>query len=370
MSNESSFISKKSDKDTKSNIVYVKPKANGWLASYIIFSLPGFLSGLIWLLISMFILVAIGGVAAATSETVEEDSLSYSTLVDENTDDSVLIYTLEGPISTSPDSSGGSLNENIFTDVVQSDFEDIIDDEDIKNVVFRIKTGGGTVFASEVLGDLIQKVLDAKNQEQAVFYYDEIVASGGVYASNKVKNYIVGSPYGQTGSIGVVAYIPNLEGLAEKVGYKQTVIKSSASKDYGNPLRDLTTEEQEFLQSQVDNSYNDFLNIVATGRGLEKGEVEQFATGFVYENSEALQLGLLNELGSIDTAVEKAAELAGLERYNVLEADPKEELFSLFGGGSLVEAITASVFSSEQLLTQEEFIKPGRVYMVDPLLIQ
>ena len=349
--------------------IEVRPKAPWWLGVFIALNLPGFLTGLVWLLISIFLLFGVLGAIAGVSEATEEETaLTYLTArEDEKTQDAVLIYNLRGPIDTGDGGELGSLNENIYTRVVEEDFAQIKADENIKNVVFHLDTPGGTVFASAVLGDLIEDLLRAKGQEEAVFYYYQTVASGGIYASNKVNNYIVGSPYGATGSIGVITYLANVEGLAEKVGYEQIVIKSGNSKDFGNPFRDLSEEERNFLQGQVDESYNEFVDIVARGRGLSVEEVRTRANGFVYDNEQALELGLLDELGGVEQATQRAAANAGLTRYDVLETEPKSELFDLFGGNPLLGKL--NLFNETELLSGSEFIRPGLRYYVDPLYL-
>lgn len=353
------------------NRLEIVPKAPWWLTVFIISKLPGFLSGLVWLLISIFVFFGVlGAIAGFEEATEEEPGLAYSLVTDDkNTEDAVLVYKLRGPIDTGDGADVGSLNENIYTSVVAEDFELIKKDANIKNVVFHLDTPGGTVFASEVLGDLIQDLLAAKGQEEAVFYYNQLVASGGVYASNKVSNYIVGSPYGQTGSIGVVTYLANVEELAQNIGYEQVVIKSGNSKDFGNPFRSLSQEEREFLQAQVDASYADFLGIIAEGRELSVNAVREQANGFVYRNEVAREAGLLDELGDVSLATGKAAQNASLERYDVLEMEDKSELFSFFNGGSLIKNIRTTLLGEQALLTTSDFIRPGVQYYVDPLYL-
>ncbi len=357
--------------NTTSQEVIVKPKANGWLITYILLSLPGFITGLVWFLITIMLFVGVAGAVSAAGEisSTDEVGFSYSVLEENKAKDGVLVYKLKGAIDTGEGENIGSPNSNIYTSVVAEDFEEIKKDDRIKNVVFHIDTPGGTVYASEILGDLIQDLLDSKGQEEGVFYYDQVVASGGLYSSNKVKNYIYGSEYGSTGSIGVVLYLPNVQGLAENIGYKQVVIKSGESKDFGNPFRDLTESERNFLQSEADRSYNDFLEIVANGRGLDKSKVQEAANGFVYNNEKAKDLGLIDELGSVSQAAQRAASNAGLESYKVWESEPKEEIFDLFGGG-LLQAIAPKIFTAEQLLQPNDFVKPGRQYYLDPLYVQ
>jgi protease IV len=352
--------------------IEVKPKASGWLITYILFNLPKFLTGLVWLLISIMILAGVSSASKATEKATSSNNsgLEFETTTDDSkSNDKILVYKLSGAIDTGEGANLGDVTQNIYTSVVKKDFEQIKSNKDIKNVVFSIDTPGGTVYASEILGDLINDLLKSKNQEEAVFYYNQTVASGGLYASNKVKNYIYASPYGSTGSIGVVTYLPNYAGLADKVGYKQTVIKSGPSKDYGNPLRDLSPEEQAFLQGQIDKSYGDFVGIVARGRDIAPETVKSFANGYVYDNKKALELGLIDELSDTQKAIDRAAKNAKLEKYDIIEIKPKSQFFDLLGGGSLIKSFSTSIFDSEKLLKQNDFIKPGTQYYIDTLLL-
>ena len=277
-------------------IVELRPKLNGFLISYIIFSIPGFIIGVIAMIITLILLfVTIFGVFFASN--TQEKTLPYRIVKEGKATNSVLVYDLNGPISTgSLTGSGVTRESNIYTKIVEEDFAQIKKDKNIKGVVFRINTPGGEASASKVLGDLIKDLSSFYGQSQSVFYFDSITASGGLLAAYKNDNYIVGSPYGETGSIGVILTLPNFKGAAEKVGYSQTVIKSSDSKDIGSPFRDLSDKELNYLQSQVDKEYANFKNTVVTGRKLEPASVDKIANGYTYENDEALKLGLIDQV--------------------------------------------------------------------------
>lgn len=336
----------------------LKPKLGGFLFTYILFSLPSFLISSL-LLIGLFLLVVFGFIGSF-STTTAQDLLPYRTVLDSPSDASILIYDLQGEIltgsATLPDSSRAT---GIYTEVVKRDFQKIKDDQSIKGIVFRVNTPGGSVFASEILGDLIKDVTESKNQSTPVFYYDQIVASGGLWSTMKNKNYIVGSPYGETGSIGVIISLPNYGELANKVGYSETIIKSADSKDIGNPLRPITDGEKAYFQKSINDKYAQFVSVIAQGRGLEVSAVEKIANGFVYSNQEALEFGLIDELGSLETAYNKAAEIVKVTEYDVIAVDTEIGVFDSF-----FSKIESAITRAQPIKTNEP-LQQGLVYAID-----
>jgi protease IV len=343
----------------------VNLKSNGLLWSYIIFSLPGFFSGLVWLLVAVIVLAGVSAGVAATKKTGDtEKELLLTATTEGKSKNGILVYSLNGPISTTGSSS--TTKDNIYTDKVAKDFKLIRDNKDIKNVVFKINTPGGSVFASKVLGDQINNLISSKGQSQAVYYFDQIVASGGLLATYKTNNYVVGSQYGETGSIGVILTLPNLKGTAEKIGYSETVIKSAPSKDYGNPLRDLSPDEQKFLQGQVDTEYNGFVDTVASGRKLSRDKVATIANGFVYDNKIAKEYGLFDEIGDIQKSVEKAASNAGLgSDYSVYETTTQPTIFESLFQSSGVHNLLGLPTNAVDKLNKATSLQSGTLYMID-----
>lgn len=357
-----------------SQAVEVSPKIPFLTFLYFLFSLPSFIFSIFIGIISIFLILVI--IIGSTASNNEQNSLNYENLeslsagdVKSSTNkDTILIYELNGAISTGDESVTDEARINgVYTNIVKKDFEIIKNDSNIKNVVFRVNTPGGSVFASEILGDLIKDLLTSKNQTQAVFYFDQVVASGGLWAAYKLTdNYVVGSPYGQTGSIGVVLSVPNFEKLADNVGYKETVIKSGPSKDYGNPLRDLTSEETKFLQSQVDVQYEKFVNIVATGRKLDNSRVKSFANGYVYENKVAKDYGLLDELGGIDISIKKAASNLGIDTYNVKRVKTEVSPFGgIFASSNIPKILGLDGINEVARKITKTQLEPGIVYAID-----
>jgi protease-4 len=183
----------------------------------------------------------------------------------------------------------------------------------VKAIVLRIESPGGAVApCQQILGE-IERV---KEKKPIVVSMENMAASGGYYISTKVDK-IVALPGTLTGSIGVISQIPNVEGLYEKLGIKMQTFKGGKYKDMYSGLRELTPEEAEIMQQMVDEYYEQFVEVVAEGRGLSKEEVRNLATGQLYTGTEAQKLGLVDELGGLDTAIDLAAGLAGVEAPEV-----------------------------------------------------
>ncbi len=347
--------------------IILKPKLGGFLWAYIIFSIPAFLSGLMWLVIVFVILVgsfaAVGGskTKSGINGINTEEPLNLQVVQSGKNPEGVLIYDLTGAITSGNFNSGGAELE-INTRKVAKDFAQIKANSSIKNVVFKMNTPGGELYASEILGDLMSDLQTSKVKTVPNIYFDQISASGGLWSSYKTKGYIMGSPYGETGSIGVIMKMPNLKGLADKIGYSQTTIKSSASKDIGDPFRDVTTDEKKYFQDQLDVYYNRFKSIVAAGRKLESSQVEALATGLVFPNFEAKQKGLLDEIGDINKLVQKSASEANLTDYTVYRIEHKSDIFSKLLQGSSV----FSMFQTKDLPLPTK-LQSGQIYLIDEM---
>jgi len=168
-----------------------------------------------------------------------------------------------------------------------------------------------------------------------------MAASGGYYISAKADK-IVALPGTSTGSIGVIAQIPNVKGLFDKLGIEMQTFKGGKYKDMYSGFRELTPEEKEIMQKLVDDYYEQFVEVVAEGRGLSREQVRSLATGQLYTGAQAKELGLVDELGGLDTAIDLAAELAGVTTPRIeYYTPPKSLLESLLGINldSLVYAI-------------------------------
>jgi len=219
----------------------------------------------------------------------------------------------------------------------------------VKAIVLRIESPGGAVApCQQILGE-IERV---KEKKPIVVSMENMAASGGYYISTKADK-IVALPGTLTGSIGVISQIPNVEGLYEKLGIKMQTFKGGKYKDMYSGLRELTPEEAEIMQQMVDEYYEQFVEVVAEGRGLSKEEVRNLATGQLYTGTEAQKLGLVDELGGLDTAIDLAAGLAGVEAPEVeYYQAPGLSLRSLFGLADAIQLRLWGLSAQDMILLE------------------
>ncbi len=200
-----------------------------------------------------------------------------------------------------------------------------IEEKKFPALLLRIDSPGGTVGDSQEIYTALRR-LQEKKEVKVVASFGNISASGGVYIGVGAK-HIVANPGTITGSIGVILRGNNLERLLEKIGVSFKVIKSGPYKDILAFDRQLTAEEERILQELIDTSYQQFVNTVAEGRNLEPEMVRSFADGRIFTGEQALELGIVDRLGTEEDARIWAAELAGLdpdktECYTIEEPKP------------------------------------------------
>ena len=202
----------------------------------------------------------------------------------------------------------------------------------VKAIVLRIESPGGVVAPCQ---EILEKIEKVKQTKPIVVSMGSQAASGGYYISAKA-NKIVALPGTLTGSIGVISQIPNVKGLFDKLGIEMQTFKGGKYKDMYAGMRELTPEEKEIMQRMTDEYYEQFVEVVAEGRGLSKEKVRSLATGQLYTGSEAKELGLVDELGGLDVAIDLAAQLAGVEAPGVEYYEPKHvSLLDLLLGADL-----------------------------------
>ncbi|MCB0345004.1 MAG: signal peptide peptidase SppA [Bdellovibrionales bacterium] len=199
--------------------------------------------------------------------------------------------------------------EIVSSDEFYRELKRHVDSDKIKGIVVRIDSPGGAVGASE---EIYRFLKNAQKSKPIVCAMGSIAASGGFLASlGCQKTYA--NPGTLTGSIGVILAVPNFAKIMERFEVKMNVIKSGKLKDAGSPFREMTADDRSFLQSVIDVAYNDFLNLVATSRGLETEKVREFADGRIISGSQAIELGIVDEAGGLEEAAATVLEIAGIQ---------------------------------------------------------
>ncbi len=199
---------------------------------------------------------------------------------------------------------GGSTHEDLLSQIRQAAKDPLV-----KSVVLRVESPGGGVVASSEIHSALQELHTA--EKFLVVSMGNVAASGGYYVAAPA-DLIYANPDTITGSLGVIISSVNYEETFDKLGLRQVVYKSGKYKDILSPARDATQEEEEILQTFVDEAYQGFVDIIVAGRDLSREEVLNLADGRIYSGRQAQELGLIDELGNQKEAIEAAKTLAGL----------------------------------------------------------
>lgn len=196
---------------------------------------------------------------------------------------------------------------------VCADLQDLAKDKDVKAVVLRVNSPGGSAYASE---QIWHQVMELKKVKPVVVSMGSYAASGGYYISCPA-NWIVAEPNTLTGSIGIFGMFPDVSGLLrEKLGMKFDEVKTNKYALFGTRSRPFTADELSHLESYIDRGYKLFRQRVADGRRLKVDQVEQVAQGHVWLGQDALRVGLVDQLGGVEVALRKAAQLAKLTQWH------------------------------------------------------
>lgn len=226
----------------------------------------------------------------------------------------IAVYYAEGDIVQDPKAATMFGNNNyIASRKVCKDLEDLMNDDDVKAVVVRVNSGGGDAYASE---QMWHQMSELRKVKPVVVSMGDYAASGAYYMSAPAS-WIVAQPNTLTGSIGIFAVIPDLSGLVTtKLGVRFDEVKTNRNSNFGNLMaRPFNAEEKAMLQASVNRGYSLFRQRVAEGRRLPVESVEKIAQGRVWLATDALNIKLVDQLGGIDDAVKKAAQLARLKDY-------------------------------------------------------
>lgn len=249
----------------------------------------------------------------ASGDDINQVSLAdLKTVKADKNGNEIAVYYAYGDIVDAPVSGTSLSQHNIVGKDVCKDLKELMDDDDVKAVVVRVNSGGGSAFASE---QMWHQIMELKKVKPVVISMGGYAASGGYYMSVPA-NWIVAEPTTITGSIGIFGMFPDFSGLAsEKLGIKFDEVKTNKNGTFLSPMRPLTPDEMRMLQVYIDRGYNTFKDRVAQGRKLTMQQVETIAQGHVYTGEDALKIKLVDELGGLDKAVLKAVQLAKIKDY-------------------------------------------------------
>ena len=241
-------------------------------------------------------------------------------------EDRIAVYYAYGDIVSDAQESM-SQGTSICSGNVVPDLEELMDDDDVKAVVLRVNSPGGSAYASEQIWRAVTRL---KAKKPVVVSMGTYAASGGYYISC-AANYIYAEPTTLTGSIGIFGMFPDVSGLlTDKLGLKFDHVKTNAHSNFGTTSRPFTEEEMQYLTNMIDRGYKTFTKRVADGRKLPVERVYEIAEGRVWTGQDALKIKLVDGIGGLDKAVAKAAELAKVKEYRTRTYPAQADMWESF----------------------------------------
>ncbi|CAH0141839.1 Putative signal peptide peptidase SppA [Peribacillus simplex] len=286
-----------------------------------------------------FVSIAVGAATtlftADTENIIDElfasESAFYEEVIEGDDYSNVIaVFDVEGTIQDTGEASllsSATYNHRAFMDKLKMAEEN----DDIKGIILRVNSPGGGVVES---AEIYDKILDIKKVKKPVYVsMGSMAASGGYYISAPADK-IYASPETMTGSLGVIMHGYNYEKLAKKYGVEFETIKSGPHKDIMSPTREMTGEEREILQNMINNSYDQFVKVIANGRGMTEKEVREIADGRIYDGRQAKENHLIDDFGHLDDVIAAMKTDIGKKDAQVIRYTDEASFGSLFSMGA------------------------------------
>ncbi|MFF2855867.1 signal peptide peptidase SppA [Peribacillus sp. NPDC058002] len=286
-----------------------------------------------------FVSIAVGAATtlftADTENIIDElfasESAFYEEVIEGDDFSNVIaVFDVEGTIQDTGEASllsSATYNHRAFMDKLKMAEEN----DDIKGIILRVNSPGGGVVES---AEIYDKILDIKKVKKPVYVsMGSMAASGGYYISAPADK-IYASPETMTGSLGVIMHGYNYEKLAKKYGVEFETIKSGPHKDIMSPTREMTGEEREILQNMINNSYDQFVKVIADGRGMTEKEVRKIADGRIYDGRQAKENHLIDDFGHLDDVIAAMKTDIGKKDAQVIRYTDEAGFGSLFSMGA------------------------------------
>jgi protease-4 len=267
----------------------------------------------------------------------------------------------------------GDGNDNTIGSITLSKaIREARENKKVKAIVMRVNSPGGSALASEVIR---REVELAKAEKPFIISMGSYAASGGYWISTE-GDHIFADPTTLTGSIGVFGTFPNAKKfMNEKLGLTFDVVKTNENADFGSMVEPLTPYQLAMLQKYVGNTYNDFTALVARTRGLRQSYVDSIGQGRVWTGADALELGLVDEMGGLDKAIEYAAKAANLTDYSLKDYPQQESLMDMLLKGDIQEPYANALLKNKlgnnykYIKTIENITKVDGVQALMPFII-
>lgn len=264
-------------------------------------------------------------VFSATEEPFIEEIIEEG-----NASKKIAVLEVNGAIQDTGDVTSFFQSPGYNHSAFMENLEHVKEDKDVKAIILKVNSpGGGVVESAEIHDKLVE--ISEETKKPIYVSMGSMAASGGYYISAPADK-IYASPETLTGSLGVIMQGVNYAGLAEKYGVEFVTIKSGEFKDIMSPSREMTEEERNILQTMINNSYEGFVDVIASGRGLSEEEVRSIADGRIYDGRQAKEIGLIDDFGyfeDVTEAMKKNEKLAGAQVVSYSENFGFGSLFSM-----------------------------------------
>jgi len=271
----------------------------------------------IWVIVFIMVLVFSGCATHIHLDFMGKDRMKEVVLVKSKAKEKILVIDLNGPIAIKHNPSilnrGGDLLSKIYYRLKKAS-----EDPMVRGIILRLDTPGGEGTASDIIYNEILKFKE-KTDIPVVALMMGVAASGGYYVACACDT-IIAHPTTVTGSIGVIAVLPEVKKMLDKIGIEVNIVKSGKMKGAGNIFKELSMEERAYIQEMVDEFYQNFLQVVLRNRKsfLSITEIKKIADGRVYHAKKALELKLIDEIGYFDDAFKKVLKLASIKDASVI----------------------------------------------------
>lgn len=295
-----------------------------------------------------------------------DEMLSVASSTPRNKNGNIIaVYYATGEIDGSNSLSGAS--DGINSSEVIRDLRRLQEDDDVRAVVLRVNSPGGSAQGSEQIWHALSQL---KKEKPLIVSMGDYAASGGYYISC-VADSIIAEPTTLTGSIGIFGIMPNVSKLADKVGVHVDVVKTNTYADTGTMFRPMTEGEKALMQRYVEQGYDLFLTRVSDGRRIAKDSLDHIAQGRVWTGEMALERGLVDKLGGLDDAIDMAKRMSKTDECTVMSYPAKESMFSMLMGGDLgpyiKQRITGSSLKGDAAKIYSDMESVSRIGSLDRL---
>ncbi|HQO10194.1 MAG TPA: signal peptide peptidase SppA [Clostridiales bacterium] len=277
----------------------------------------------------------------------------------------IAVIFAEGDIVDS-DKGGDFTEDNINPDKFEKILEKIRKDSDVKAIVLRVNSPGGSALASE---KILRKIIEIKKTVPVTVSMGPVAASGGYYISCQADK-IFADPYTVTGSIGVVSMLPNVKKLYDKIGIKTERISMGKYSDIFDFTKEQSEEDVLLMKSSMEKIYAEFKSRVSDGRKISEEELEKIAQGQIWTGRQAKENGLVDELGGLDHAIADAAKTAGMKNYQLLTYPENKTVYEKIFSADIEEKDALTILEGSGLLKDEiEMLKRSVLFGNRPALL-